>query len=107
MTNAIERAIHFAVTSHEGQVDKSGRPYILHVLRVGLAGQTDAEKITGFLHDIIEDTTFPVGLLHPEFGKEIAAAVLSVSHRWVDRSPAQSIIRIRRKARSARSTRLE
>lgn len=81
--NATERAIHFAVTSHAGQTDKGGKPYILHVLRVGLAGRTPEEQITGFLHDIIEDTTFPVGLLAPEFGQQIADAVLSVSHAWV------------------------
>lgn len=80
--NQIERAIHLAVTSHEGQKDKGGKPYILHVLRVGLAGKTESEMVTGFLHDLIEDTDYPVGRLG-EFGKEIYDAVLSVSHAWI------------------------
>jgi (p)ppGpp synthase/HD superfamily hydrolase len=44
--------------AHEGQVDKSGRPYYLHPLRVAmrLASCTGAERQAALLHDVVEDT---------------------------------------------------
>lgn len=58
--NSIEAAILFATTLHAGQKDKSGKPYILHPLRVMLAVQTKdyPDKITmmaAVLHDVVED----------------------------------------------------
>jgi (p)ppGpp synthase/HD superfamily hydrolase len=45
--------------AHEGQIDKSGRPYYLHPLRVTmrLARGTSAERHAALLHDVVEDTT--------------------------------------------------
>lgn len=51
----IDAVVRIAQITHEDQKDKGGQPYILHVLRVGLAGQTDEERIVGFLHDVLED----------------------------------------------------
>jgi (p)ppGpp synthase/HD superfamily hydrolase len=44
--------------AHEGQLDKSGRPYYLHPLRVAmrLAHCTPAERHAALLHDVVEDT---------------------------------------------------
>jgi (p)ppGpp synthase/HD superfamily hydrolase len=44
--------------AHEGQIDKSGRPYYLHPLRVAmrLAQCTAAERHAALLHDVVEDT---------------------------------------------------
>jgi (p)ppGpp synthase/HD superfamily hydrolase len=44
--------------AHEGQIDKSGRPYYLHPLRVAmrLAHCTAAERHAALLHDVVEDT---------------------------------------------------
>jgi (p)ppGpp synthase/HD superfamily hydrolase len=52
----LERAIEIATTSHKGQVDKYGAPYLGHVMRVMNMGITEEEKICGVLHDIVEDT---------------------------------------------------
>ncbi|HEY0272811.1 MAG TPA: phosphohydrolase [Chitinophaga sp.] len=52
----LERAIAIAVAAHAGQKDKYGAPYIGHVLRVMNMGITEAEKIVGVLHDVVEDT---------------------------------------------------
>ncbi|PUZ24520.1 HD domain-containing protein [Chitinophaga costaii] len=54
----LERAIAIAVAAHAGQKDKYGAPYIGHVLRVMNLGKTDAEKIVGVLHDVVEDTAW-------------------------------------------------
>jgi guanosine-3',5'-bis(diphosphate) 3'-pyrophosphohydrolase len=62
----IEKAIHLARLWHVNQVDKGGMPYILHVLRVGLAGLTEDEMVVGFLHDLVEDTLVTLGQLHDE-----------------------------------------
>ena len=44
--------------AHEGQIDKSGRPYYLHPLRVAmrLAHCTSEERHAALLHDVVEDT---------------------------------------------------
>lgn len=54
--NQLELAIEIALKAHKGQLDKDGYPVILHPLTVGLMGNTDEEKITGFLHDVVEDS---------------------------------------------------
>lgn len=63
---SIERAIEIAVAAHKGQVDKNGRPYILHVLQVMMAGKTDEERIVGALHDVVEDTEWTFEMLEKE-----------------------------------------
>lgn len=62
----LERAIEIAVSAHKGQVDKAGRPYILHVLQVMMAGKTEEEKIVGALHDVVEDTDWTFERLKKE-----------------------------------------
>ena len=54
--NKIDLCLQIAVKAHEGQLDKNGEPYILHPLAVGLMGNTDEERMAGFLHDVVEDT---------------------------------------------------
>ena len=49
-------ALRIAAQAHCGQVDKKGEPYILHPIRVMLAGSTMDERIVGILHDVVEDT---------------------------------------------------
>lgn len=40
--------------------DLDGNPAILHALAVGMAGKTKDEMITGFLHDVLEDTDMDI-----------------------------------------------
>jgi (p)ppGpp synthase/HD superfamily hydrolase len=54
--STLEDAISLAVQAHRGQVDKAGQPYILHPLRVMLGLDTEAERLAGVLHDVVEDT---------------------------------------------------
>src|SRR5690349_24196867 len=44
--------------AHDGQIDKSGRPYYLHPLRVAmrLAFFSSEERHAALLHDVVEDT---------------------------------------------------
>jgi len=56
----IAKALEIAQNAHAQQIDKTGVPYLLHVMRVMHRGQTEDEKISGLLHDVVEDsaTTF-------------------------------------------------
>lgn len=56
--NPIDKSIQIASKAHEGILDKDGYPYILHPLTVGLMGNTDEEKMAGFLHDVVEDSSW-------------------------------------------------
>ena len=56
MENLLSKAITLAIKAHEGQEDKSGMPYVGHIMRVMVAGRTEDEKIVGVLHDVVEDT---------------------------------------------------
>lgn len=51
-----EEAVALARRSHDGQIDKAGKPYIDHVMRVMDAVTTPREKIAAALHDVVEDS---------------------------------------------------
>lgn len=54
----LAKMIHLAVNGHAGQFDKSGRPYILHPLKVMdiLASDDEELQCIAVGHDLIEDT---------------------------------------------------
>ena len=56
-TFTLDDAIQVARRAHEGQLDKSGRPYIGHPLRVMGALRNEHERMAAVLHDVVEDTT--------------------------------------------------
>ena len=53
----LDDAINIARHAHAGQVDKSGRPYIGHPLRVMASVEGEHARMAAVLHDVIEDTT--------------------------------------------------
>lgn len=55
-TFTLDDAIQVARRAHEGQLDKSGRPYIAHPLRVMGALRDEHERMAAVLHDVVEDT---------------------------------------------------
>lgn len=77
--NLIKRAYDFAEAAHEGQLRKSGEPYITHPLEVAiiLAGLgMDTESITAaLLHDVVEDTEVGIDGVKKQFGPEVALLV--------------------------------
>lgn len=62
----LQKATQIATKAHEEQFDKSGMPYIAHVMRVMEAGKSVDEKIVGVLHDIVEDTDWTFEKLEEE-----------------------------------------
>ncbi len=64
--STLQRAIEIAVQAHAGQVDRSGRPYICHVMAVMRYLEGEAVQICGVLHDVVEDTGWTPGDLASE-----------------------------------------
>jgi GTP diphosphokinase / guanosine-3',5'-bis(diphosphate) 3'-diphosphatase len=81
----IEKAIAIAVFAHAGQRDKGGRPYIEHVLEVGMGLETDEAKCVGILHDVVEDTPLTLDDLRKEFPESIVAGVDGITKRKGER----------------------
>ena len=79
----IEKAYTIARDAHNGQVRKSGEPYIIHPLRVGIILadlELDKETIVaGLLHDVVEDTVLTDEEIAEEFGNEVALLVDGVT----------------------------
>ena len=82
-TDIIEKAYHVADEAHEGQLRKSGEPYIVHPLSVALILadlEMDKETIVaGMLHDVVEDTVMTLDEIKEEFGEEVAVLVDGVT----------------------------
>ena len=79
----IEKAYRIAKEAHEGQLRKSGEPYIIHPLWVGIILadlEMDKETIVaGMLHDTVEDTVMTEEDVEREFGPEVALLVNGVT----------------------------
>ena len=79
----LEKAYVFSAKVHQGQMRRSGQPYLIHPLEV--AGILTKMKLdvatvaTGLLHDTIEDTLTTLEELREHFGDEIAQLVDGVT----------------------------
>lgn len=79
---SLERAIEIAASSHAGQTDKAGQPYILHPLRIMMAVSSEQEMIVAVLHDVVEDTPWTLEELAAEgFDSKIIDAVDGLTKR--------------------------
>ena len=80
--STLERAIALAATAHEGQTDKAGAPYILHVLRVMMRLKTPDERMAAALHDVVEDCGWTLERLRAEgFPEAVVMGVDAVTRR--------------------------
>ena len=79
----IDRAYRYAADAHEGQVRRSGEPFIEHPLQTALylaELRLDANALAaGLLHDVVEDCDVCLEEIEDEFGKEIAGLVDGVT----------------------------
>jgi GTP pyrophosphokinase len=79
----IEKAYNQAREAHEGQLRKSGEPYIIHPLCVGIILadlEMDKETIAaGLLHDVVEDTICTKEEIEESFGSDVALLVDGVT----------------------------
>ena len=79
----IQKAYEVAREAHKDQKRKSGEPYIIHPLCVGIILadlELDKETIVaGLLHDAVEDTWMTYEEVEKEFGSEVALLVDGVT----------------------------
>ena len=79
----VRKAYEIARAAHEGQLRKSGEPYIVHPLSVAIIlAQLELDKesiIAGILHDVVEDTVMTMDEMKQTFGEEVALLVDGVT----------------------------
>jgi guanosine-3',5'-bis(diphosphate) 3'-pyrophosphohydrolase len=79
----IEKAYKVASDAHKDQKRKSGEPYIIHPLCVGIILadlELDKESIAaGLLHDVVEDTVLTKEQVAEQYGDEVALIVDGVT----------------------------
>jgi GTP pyrophosphokinase len=79
----IRRAGTVAINAHEGQLRRSGEPYVTHPIAVADItadlGLDDLTIAAALLHDAVEDTGVTTEWLTQEFGAKVAAVVDGVT----------------------------
>lgn len=77
------RAVDLAIDAHGDDLRKSGDPYAVHPIEVGLLlanMQLDPETLAAaVLHDVVEDTGVPAETIEKEFGTRVASLVDGVT----------------------------
>ncbi len=79
----LRKAYVFSARAHQGQVRRSGEPYLSHPLEVtSQLAEMGLDRTTlaaGLLHDVLEDTDVTAAGLRETFGKDVAALVEGVT----------------------------
>src|SRR3954463_15468505 len=79
----VKKAYVYSAKVHQGQVRKSGEPYLVHPLEVaGLLAELkldEASIVAGLLHDTIEDTLATPAEIRELFGDEVLSLVEGVT----------------------------
>lgn len=79
--NQLEKAIAIALKAHEGVLDKSGKPYILHPLHLMMQMDTEEAQITAVLHDVVEDSDMTLNeLAGMGFSSTVLDALALLTH---------------------------
>ncbi len=75
----IERALEFAIEKHDGQMRRSGEPYVTHPVAVArLVAELHMDPSTiqaALLHDLVEDTSVTNDDIRGRFGPDVASLV--------------------------------
>lgn len=78
----LESAIRLAAKVHKGQLDRFGKPYILHVMRVMMRGHDLEEQVLGALHDILERSTLTLADIEKkDYPPRVVKALDHISRR--------------------------
>lgn len=79
----VKKAYEWASELHKEQKRKSGEPYIIHPIQVaGILAELKmdtATVISGYLHDVVEDTTATLQDVRDNFGETIAQIIDGVT----------------------------
>ncbi len=79
----VQRAYEIAEAAHEGQLRRSGDPYITHPLAVTTIlaelGMDTTTLVAALLHDTVEDTSYTLERVVQDFGEDVAHLVDGVT----------------------------
>jgi len=79
----LQRAYVFAANRHQGQIRRSGEPYLIHPLTVSwILADMELDEVAiaaGLLHDILEDTDTSGEELETQFGPDVARLVVALT----------------------------
>ena len=79
----IDKAFETANSFHQGQLRRSGEPYIIHPIAVANIlvdlGMDYQSIVAALLHDVVEDTDYTLQQLTEEFGEDVAILVDGVT----------------------------
>ena len=90
----IQLAQQICQEAHYGQVDKAGKPYYLHPFAVADMCETEEEKVTAYLHDVLEDSEYDEMYLRMcGFSEKVVEAVKTLT-KGVDEDYMQYIDKI-------------
>lgn len=78
------KAMKLAYEAHQGQVDKSGVPYIFHPCHLAEQMDDEISCCCALLHDVIEDTNITMEDLKKLFPSEVTEVVSLLTHRESD-----------------------
>lgn len=77
----INKIMQMVYDLHNGQQDKSGVPYIYHVIHVAEQMNMEDETIVALLHDTLEDTNLNPNIIKDNCGEHILEAVKLLTHK--------------------------
>lgn len=81
-TELTKRAINIAYKAHEGQLDRSGIPYIFHPMHIAEQMTTEETCIVAILHDVVEDTDVTLDeLKEAGFSENVINSINLLTHR--------------------------
>ena len=79
----VQKALQVATLAHEGQIRKSGEPYIIHpisverILNLEWKIENEEMRAAALLHDVLEDTSTSLEEITNKFGIKVADLVSS------------------------------
>ena len=80
MDELLIKVVRLAAKVHKGQVDRFGKPFITHVLRVVTSGRDMDEQVLGALHDVLERSELTVADLREKgFPEHVLEALQHIS----------------------------
>ena len=106
----LARADRIAAAAHEGQIDKGGSPYIIHLRdiarRVADHGGTAVQQAAALLHDTVIDTSLTVDDLHAQGIPAAVTDIVRALHKQpgesyeqaIERAVADPVVRLVRRA---------
>lgn len=88
MRDLVTEAKEVATQAHQGQVDKTGAPYIGHPQRVAdhvsryvASENLEVARAVAWLHDVVEDTPIALAELEQRFPPAVVTAVDAMTKR--------------------------